>query len=421
MKAIFATVIVRRDAVDTDISDRVSELTYERDIEKENAMTVVLEQSYLERIESVPVRKGDTLLVQYGYKGGKQSNTHTIRVTDLERDYIGRKIRLKIKGRDEGVLMKKTASVQVWNDVTLSQIARTIAGRYGLQYNETEPTTHIYKSLPQAQRDDWGFLQSVVSMEKTGNYICYIEDGTLWLERRAFSEQSQWVIDYAYGTNESVISLKVKENESQQGAAQSASKTAVGYDVDAGEIRTEAADDSSTDEDLTFDKLMGDFVTAFSGYSDEIGIQPVQNENGTPEFSAQNQYGERTPTATKDRDELRGIVAAGKKDGTVKRKEMELEIEGLPEVLLNTVITLSGVAEEDIGNYLVKAIRDRLVVGSGYRTSLTAWKNAGRKPSVTGQTKETDSSKVNKTVGKGVTDEKRAVKINKFDPYGVAK
>lgn len=420
MKAIFATVIVRRGTTDTDISERISEVSYDRDVEKENFMTVVIEQSFRENATDVPVRKGDSLLVQYGYKGGKQSNTHTVRVTDIERDYVGRKVRWRIKGRDEGVLMKKTASVQVWNNVTLSEIARTIAGRYGLSYSETEPTTHRYASLPQAQRDDWGFLQSVVAMEKTGNYICYIEDGTLYLERRAFTEQSQWLIDYAWGENQNILSLKIKENESQQNTAPSASTTAVGFDTDEAEMLTEMADDSSTDEDLTFDGLMGDFVTAFSGDSEDIGEKSINTETEA-QFSSQNGYGERGVTPVSNKDELRGIVAAGKKSGTVKRKEMELEIEGLPEVLLNTVITLSGVPDDDIGNYVVKCVRDKVVVGSGYRTSLTCWKNAGRKPSVTGQEKETDKSKINKTVGQETTEDKNTVIINRFSADGVKK
>ena len=106
---------------------------------------------------------------------------------------------------------------------------------------------------------------------------------------------------------------------------------------------TEMADDSSTDEDLTFDGLMGDFVTAFSGDSEDIGEKSINTETEA-QFSSQNGYGECGVTPVSNKDELRGIVAAGKKSGTVKRKEMELEIEGLPEVLLNTVITLSGVS-----------------------------------------------------------------------------
>lgn len=407
MKAIFCTAILQsKSGVTTDLSERVSRLTYERDYEKENAMTLVIEQSYTERVQDLLLRNGDTLIVHYGYKGGKQSGTHSVRVTDITRRYKGLKMEVTIKGRDEGTIMKKTASVRVWKDVTLSQIARDIAGRYGLTYQEEEPTTKVYSSLPQGQRDDWAFLQSVVAMEPSGAYLCYISDGVLYLQRRALGAQSTWTIDYEYGTNGTIHQIDVSVTESQKTASGNAKTTAMGYDLDQGEMKVK---ESSQDD---FDSTTGEYLTEFSADSDELGTDFEDDPDA--QLEQDDEYGDRITSPSADEDELTGMASGGYQSATIKRKELKIVMEGLPDVLLNTIITLRGVDEEDAGNYLVKAVTEDIVPGSGYKTSITAHKNASRRPSKSGQS-SVEQSKVNKSVGDEVQVERPTKKIQYFD------
>lgn len=454
MKGIYINIWIEIKGKQYDLTGRVPSLSYDRDIEKENLLNFTVTQSFKEA-EDDPIEEGQTVFFEYGYKGGKQSPLHRARITDVGYKYATN-LTLTVKARDMGVVLKKSASVQVWNDVTTSEIARTIADRYSMAYR-IENTTHKWDSLPQAQKDDWAFLQYVVGMERGGDYICYSDNDVLILEKRGLLTKSKTLFTFR-DPNGGVVSVDFKTETSQGSASAGAKATRIGYNMDTGKpikksivgawqkSQQRAAEERANakktptitggigtakfDDETTGDADMTDgFGYVYSANGEGLkqpktggGFGQTSFDSETEEDSPVVDIAETTITPEDDEEEIKSTAATSNKSKTLKRQMVTLEIEGDPEQQLNTIITIAGVLKKHEGNYLIKAIQDKPVIGSGYKTVITAQKNSRKKPYQTGQIKIVNKN-VNTSVGENSssTVEKATKKVFVFDVNGVAK
>lgn len=378
--------LVLDDGTDLDISETIARIQHKRAVGKENEISFTVEQRYTERLSDVLVSRGQTIKFQYGFRGGKKSVVHRARIVEISHKYSN-KIQMQIKARDTGTVMKKTTSAKVWQNVTTSQICREIAARYDLTFVGDE-TDYVWNNYPQSQKSDWGFLREIVAKESNGNYYIYVDDGKLILERRALDQQSVLNIEFGNGTR--VKSLDIRIQEKNAGTSSAGSTTFLGFDPNEGEIIGEKADPDNESENV----LLDEFKYVFSADGD-LKSEPEPDESF---FANIAETGERVVTNLTDATEIKSEANHQKKAATLRVTTATLKIVGEPNLSVNSVLTLSGVLKIHLGNYLIVDVTDD-VGTSGYLTTLKLEKNAGRRANRSGETAESDPTKVNKSVG----------------------
>lgn len=370
-----------------DISEAISNLKYSRDVEKENNVRFTVEQRWIEPLRSSFMRKGQTIMFQYGYLGGKKSKVHKARITQITRRYATKQT-LIIAGRDLGTIMKKTSSNKVWSGKTTYQIAQEVAERYGLEFQGI-PTTKVWDSYPQAQKDDYSFLQELVAQDEDGNLLLYIDDGVMYLKRRATDTPS--FLTFEYGKGDKIIGFDVREVESMKTTGAASSTTIAGFDPDKKEPVVSKADNNNEGANVALGQIKNVF-SADGEFKEERGTEGF--------FDSVVSTGETIVSSLSNPNDVQDKARAIKKQWTFTQKEGILKIWGEPTVDINQVVTMSGVDKEDEGNYLIKQIDDD-VTSTTYTTMLQMLKNASRKPSTTSpnEVAETDAVQVNESVG----------------------
>lgn len=176
-----------------DISAHITSFSFE-DCIKEDDMVAIELQGFPLSYETT-IKAGAKLTFQFGYYGGLTSALRIAKIQDIEYKYSDT-LGISITALDEGQVMKKEVSKQVWVNKTASQIATEIAGRYGLKTDKIETTGFVYENLPQANRSDMDLLQYLAKREDKGSYRCFIKDNALVFSRLALEQESVSTLHY---------------------------------------------------------------------------------------------------------------------------------------------------------------------------------------------------------------------------------
>lgn len=192
-----------------DVADSVYYLRYESDVKKGDLIELCI-KNINNLVNSKNLVAGAKLEFQYGFIGTVQSSVHVARLSNVDYDFAPNGLLLNIKAVDKGIELKKGTSQRIWNDVTLSDIAATIANEYGLDAR-IEPTAKVYHSMPQGGRSEWDFLNYLVQREH-GAYQLRLSDYTLYLDKNLRSKAAKRT--FIYGEN--IVSLRVQLKELTQ-------------------------------------------------------------------------------------------------------------------------------------------------------------------------------------------------------------
>jgi phage protein D len=404
-------LVVKSDAEIIDISDQITNFSYKESIEKDNLVEFTIITAYNATIEvDENIEIGAELRFMFGYRGGDRSSVHTCRITDVDYDYIGMNITLKVRALDKGAVMKKVTSTQVYSGKTSSQIATEIAERYGMTAVVDE-TTEVWDNQPQGGMDDLNFLRKLASQETAGNYMVFIKDNELHFVRRGLDKASDWTFRYGDGNN-GVIKFKPSYRESTAEAGAGANVQAFGFDNEGGKFTTAEETAEGENKDIATD----DYKVVWSGNGDFLG---GQNSKGTSMFSSvESLLGDKVENGlniagdTKDTSGIGKILNTGKqmlsagntsdkaagvkKAGTIKILEVDMELIGNPLLYVNTMITMERVLKRHAGNWFVTEVSHD-ITASGYRCKVKMGRNATKVPTA----KNTKvAGVVNGTVGK---------------------
>lgn len=176
-----------------DISPYLTSFTFEDCVKEDDLVSIELQGVPLS-FETF-IKAGAKLRFQFGYFGGSVSALRLAKVQDIEYKY-NVTLGINLTALDEGQVMKKELSKQVWVNRTASQIATEIAQRYGLKTEGIETTSFVYEHLPQANRSDFDLLQYLAKREVNGSYHCYIKDDSLVFGRKALEQKGIATLDY---------------------------------------------------------------------------------------------------------------------------------------------------------------------------------------------------------------------------------
>lgn len=425
MKAPFYKVILVNKDKDRDISDIVENLAVDDTIEKDSMIEFNVKSDYaFDMADDPDLVAGKSIKVQFGFSGGLMSEVHEGRISDIEVTYAER-IKLKIRAFDKGVSLKRIPSQKIWSNVTSSDIAKEIAGKYGLA-TDVQDTTHKWKSYAQGNKSDFDFLKELALKED--GFVFYVTSNSLRFEKRDFSKAS--VREFKYGDSE-MIEFTPRLRESQQSGASNAAKGVAVNPMTKTTTKSGAKKDESVLGDFNLDmnihmdltdagekslKESNKKVTNTNrGRATTPTDKSVKKENGKSLIDMIGEFfpmpgGGGAEDITKN---LNGITGNKSKNAGLKVLEAGLKVEGNPTIKLNEVITISNVAKRYQGNWHITKINNSISAGSAYFTSITLSKNGTSKSTKNKGGKTT--GKVNKTTGKKTVEATKEVEIVVLD------
>lgn len=372
-----------------EITQFIERFKFDDTSEKDSMVEFTTRLKGMELLENGKLVRGRVIYFQFGYIGGKMSEVHKARITDIDSKYNESGLTVTVRALDMGNAMRKVADKKVWQSKTTTQIAKDIAAKYGLEY-EGDETSKTWDFIPQAGMSDFALLQSLIEKEAGGDYVCYVRSGKLHLEKRKTDSDS--ALTLTWGSGDTLISFEPKERESTGNAL---GTTSVDSTDPTSKAAREAKKDPATADGVT---ALGDKIYKYSGETGElVGIStpaPVKT----------------VPMPSDDADEVTNRANRSAKKAGLGQLEGTLRLEGNPALRPNQVITINGVARRHIGNWLIKAVVHD-ISGSGFTTTAEMVKNGSK---TSGQ----KAAKKNETIGpdKAKTTQPIATKV--YDQNG---
>jgi phage protein D len=404
-----------------DVADAVFYLRYESDVKKGDLIELRM-KNINNLVNSKNLVAGARVEFQYGFIGDVQSSVHVARLSNIDRDYAANGLLLNIKAVDKGIELKKGTSQRIWNDVTLSEIAATIANEYGLDAR-VEPTQKKYHSIPQGGQSEWEFLNYLVEREH-GNYHLQITDYTLYLEKNKRSKAAKR--KFVYGEN--IVSLMVQLKEvTQKPMIESFGTQTKGIDPKTGLIpQFEAVPFVGSPYPYMFNSA------AMSGViqqSEQIGflssVKQKEDRDGQFDLSKllKSKFGKKSKSTDNRKfeskiitgvdnngeishrtvsvpvsDSLESAAIANHANETAKTKVLtaSVVVELDPSLHSGDMVTLQTEVEADCGNWFIETVTHTVDMSGGF-TEMTLNKNSTSKPVKEGAIKH--GEKVNNTEG----------------------
>jgi phage protein D len=394
----FYKVIVERNK--RDISDLITKFAFEDCVDKDDLLVLSIFDTRKEVLDDKDFTEGTELSFQFGYIGGAVSPKYTMRITDVEPNY-GKQIDLTIKATDMGIVMKKSESNRVWENVKASDIAKEIAAKYGLT-PVIEPTTKVHKSLPQGNKTDFDFLKDLCNLEDNGSFRFFIKNKELHFNKINLKKASYKTYTYNYGEG-NVIVFKPKSNESKKSGA-SRNLDVLTIDPKAGDLMSAKVDNKTSKDDTT----LGSGPNYINANSD-IYKKPseVQKANADDTTSGKN-----VVVPGGDQSEIENIGNKTKKSASMNDMEGELQIEGDPNLLADEIITMANVATRHSGNWFINRIIHQISPRNPYQCRVELKKNGAA-------TSPEKSKDTNNSTGPEDGSDKKPVKTNKINHKGM--
>ena len=392
MKSPFFKVTLEGDSP-VDITDRVERFVYEDAIEEDNYLGLTIKSNFsAELTDDNELDAGRKISFMFGYIGLERSETHKAKITDILPKYNER-VTLTVKCLDLGTTIKKVGDNKIWENVTSSDIAKTIADKYGLTL-VVDKTTKKWDNLPQGNRSDLGFLHYLAKRE-AGNYTVFIRNENLYFVKRAINVSSRRTFEYNNGDGV-VTSFEPAIKESSASPSSSSVKMAISDPTKA----SKASDIANVSVDHKNEEKTGTtgaFKGVYDAFSNKLG---TTTESTTPSKVLVD--------PTKDKTEATNLANSLKKSTGLKEITAKLTIEGDPTLVPNEVITMKNVAKKFSGNWYVIKVTHEISTG-GYKTILELNRNG---LSAKTGTKATDA---NTSVGKDGKDDKKVLRVYSGD------
>lgn len=379
-----------------DISQVISSLTYEDCVKEDDMVTINVEAAEFDLIDKDTFDVGQKIIFQYGFIGGQTSKKKLAVITDSTCKYKKKKGVLTVKARDLGFYTKKLTSKFIYKDKTASEIAKDIAGKFGLK-SVIDKTTTKYPALAMGAKTYMEFLKELATTEgskasdTTGPIQVYVRGDTLYFTRRKISAASNRTFVYGDG-NGVVKGFETRWEDETAGSASSV--TASGVDADTGEVITTAAKQTENKEVKTGENTSNFDVNAI------LQSSTLQSEA----------EGKSVTVPANTKAELEAQAGGIQKDKNSKVLKCTIDIDLDPTIEADIIVTMAGVAKKHSGNWYIEKVTSK-VDGGGGATTLHGVKNGTLKATTTDDTKNTGEQ--NKT--QGANDGKTEKTIQQFD------
>ena len=385
----FYSVLVDKQNIDLVEKYGVVSFNYEESNGKDNLLTLQLKNQNKELLDEAWFVEGTTLTFLFGYKGEEQSEQKQAIITSIEPTY-GLDISVTIKATDKGNYLKKTNDTKLW-DGTATDIAKTIAGQYDLEF-VGESTSKTYKQYSQGNLTDFDFLKKLAT---ENNLHFHVSNNQLFFRKKNLGANSS--ITYTYGDgNGKVKSFKPKVNGLKDSG------------LGAGATMTSINPDTNKEEKV---EVKGNNV------ENNTALGKVNNYfdmNGA--FKNKDQTTKQVVVTKPDTNTTKNTLSNKVANQQLSNMEATLTLEGEPQLKEGMIITIAGVAQKHSGNYFVESVKHSISSG-GFETVVELKKNASLKSNTNNST-NTGTDK-NTTTGEKQVANKKEMKVVNYDNKGI--
>ena len=206
---------------------KITRFRYVHSEKADDASNIVIESLDPNLLDNPDFQENKQLKIQWGYIGGKVSKKRTVYIFDSKGALDESGVRLELDCYDKLAYLKLTSNKTVHKDTNLRDLAKKIAEKNGMVYNEvknefayntdrnsasisilqennlfttaTESTATQFKqyvSIPQANKSDAKLLQDIANKEAGGPYIVEGRDDELIIRKRNFNKEPIRIYKY---------------------------------------------------------------------------------------------------------------------------------------------------------------------------------------------------------------------------------
>lgn len=398
---------------DKEISQNISSFSYEDATDVDNMLTLRIRDRAREFADDPIFAEGSYVTFNFGYAQGKISDIFILRVANITMNYEDI-VTMEIQATDLGILLKKNKSKKDWSNTKASDIARSIASYHGLK-PIIDDTDTVHAFMPQGSKSDYDLLKYLSRIQKSGSWRFYIKNDALYFTRLKLEQESFKTFIYNNGEGE-VISFRPYSREtSKNNAARSTIVTSV--DPFTNKPIQKSINDTTSKDDVK----LGDYaVHTYDGDGKEISGPSKNNSQKRPSKiqSAQNDPDRSGGIiySPGDSDEIENIGNSEKKGATLHELLADMQVEGIPDIMSDLIVTMNNVSKRDIGNWFINRAKHVISPDGGYILDISMKKNATQKKGKSDNNSALDN--VNKTTGKAEPETKKAVGFYTYDEDG---
>jgi phage protein D len=332
-----------------DVSERVTQLTYEDHESKADKLTLTVDNYDLSNFDAPIWKTGNEIEVSWGYEGNV-SPARQARITSVKGG-----LTLQVEALDPSSIMNKVTRVRTFEKMTRGEVAALIADEYGYPEDRhfVDDTEEVLEQIVQSGLTDAQFLRDLAMRE---GFVFFVDfDGFHFHERKTGQAPLRRLTYFTDPTEGEILSWTV-DNDIY-------ARKAGGVKVKGIDPLTKKPIEGTADNATTKDGAVAPTKVIITGISDRDG-------------SPTGDLVKETGSAVEERTtEVTAKTAQRQADGIYKKNQMNaveltLECRGDPQLVGKAVVEVAGIGSTISGNYYVTQVNHK--VGSGYTMTIKA-------------------------------------------------
>lgn len=341
-----------------DISDRVTQMTFEDTEKKADKLTLTIDNFDLTTFDSSLFQQGNVIEFTWGYAGVYAP----VRSAIIKKTKGGAVV--NVEAYEKSVLMNRDTRSRVWENMKRSDVAREIARENGFSSDDVlqiDDTKIVFPFISQARMTDAQFLRHLANKEGFEWFVDF--EGFHFHERRLDQKPIKKFIYYTDPDAGDIIGIPTVEETS---VAKRGRVRVQGRNPMEKTTHDVAADESTETNKVEATKLIsvgGQGLVKVTAYSPGAPAANVANE-------------EVLPTSQTDEAAATREAQGRYKRSRVNSVKVNFNAIGDPLMVGKSMFELEGIGEAYSGLYYAEKVRHTL--GSGYTMTIEG-KRSGRR------------------------------------------
>ena len=330
-----------------DLGDRLINFSYEDSERRADKVSLQLDNFDLSLFDREELMGGAVLEVSWGYAGNMAPPRRVV-VRSLK-GFTS----LTVEGQALSVLMNREARTRCWENVTRSDVARTIAQEHGYDgvFAEIDDTEEVFDVINQTAETDARFLRRLASREEYEFLID--ESGFHFHERRQHTAPTHVLTWYSDQGRGEVISISVETDLMRR----------------AGRVTARGRDPM---ERRTVEASVSNENAERATLSDTIEV--VDPETGDTAVQQRNATANVRPTSATTERRVRREAAARHRRAERATIKLSMQVVGDPTLRAGVVVEVRGISSLLSGRYYADEVK-HAISSSGYTCDLKLTKD----------------------------------------------
>jgi phage protein D len=332
------------------LSSSLISLDVESSLAMPDSMVVEFHDPHRTAISENGIEIGGPLEISATFDGGDGSSETLIasgEITAIERHFDPSGTTTVIRGLDKSHRLMKGQKTMAYQQMAASDVVSQLAGDGGLSVGQIDATDTTFPVQTQANQSDWDFIQQLA---QESNRVAYVQQGQLYFVKppdTSTAPDSVEDINSAPQALQIALGVNVHRLDATiTGSEQVATVEMRGWDPENKQALIGSGDAGTN---MMSNGTSPDDIAGVLGGATFVGTHIPINSQSHADSSAQA-LAERTGQAF---------------------VEIDGEVDGMPQLVAGTAISLSLCGDPFDGKYVVSAARHTFDTNSGYRTQFT--------------------------------------------------